>query len=352
MIWAYPHIIDQSPMSADERAMLGEYGPLAPDAPIPHFDQSQPAVAEWPGGARDAVWPVSTEVGTAYVTPWLEVLAGVEPTLHSEEGDAIAHALGEWSQRFENPSDAPRMAYGGYDAGDWGLGTAESAAAMAAVLSARLGRGEEAASWAARAGRAGFEQLPAALAFRAHRTALEGQTWGLDRRVSVRLLDQAMELAGDYAGRDRLEADRAVMRETARQDRVPPAWGEDEPEHTLPWARYQMWRLRDAGMPQGMDYTHGDGDPMVRLLTGGEYVPAAAMEMLDTDAFTRVLAEDSDGPVPDLLRIGDLAYELLSMKVGRHHLESRGVSRYFALDHEEREAVAEELAEEAGLGLE
>ena len=160
--------------------------------------------------------------------------------------------------------------------------------------------------------------------------AIEGLPWGFDRSVPARLLAAAVDLSA-CAGRNRLVGDEATMRDMVRQDGVPPIWGEDEPSGTLQWARYQAWRLRDAGLPQGMEYTTGEGDPVVALLSGGEPVRAAMREMLDNQGFTRVPATDGVGPLPDLLRIGDLAYDVLSARSAAI-ISEPGVTRLFALD--------------------
>ncbi|NLN89182.1 MAG: hypothetical protein GX134_03380 [candidate division WS1 bacterium] len=348
MAWAFPSVVRLSPLTDEQRAMLGEHGDLAPSVSLPELEGLQPMVVRW--SAADAqdhgVWQLKTSYGDAYLSPWLEVLSGPASEARATTADV---ALAAWIRTFPEATDTPGVVFDGQDAKAWGIESASSSAAMASVIWARLGRADEAAEWARRAGRDGFESLPAALAYRAHRMAIEGLPWGFDRSVPARLLAAAVDLSQAYAGRGRLVEDEATMRDMVRQDGVPPIWGEDEPSGTLQWARYQAWRLRDAGLPQGMEYTTGVGDPVVALLSGGEPVGAAMREMLDNQGFTRVPATDGVGPLPDLLRIGDLAYDVLSAEIGRHHLESRGVTRLFALDPEQREEVVAEIADEIGM---
>lgn len=347
MVWAFPSVVRQSPLTAEERAMLGEFGGLAPEVPLPDLSGASPAMAEWEGGGADAVWTLRTSAGQVCFTAWLEVLSGSAGAVRAATVDEV---MERWSSSAVGGVDAPTVTLQGQDAASWGLETPESTAAMAAMIWARLGRADRAAEWAQRAGRPGFEALPSALAYRAHRMALEGLSWGFDRRVSARLLAVALDQSERYAGCERLVEDEAILREMARQDGVPPSWGEAEPPGTLPWARYQAWRLRDAGLPSGLEYTCGEGDPVVALLQGGRSALVAAQEMLTNESFTRVLATDAMGPIPDLLRIGDLAYDIIAATTGRHHLESRGVTRLFALPPQQRRVVAEEIASEVGFG--
>lgn len=348
MAWAFPAVAPLSPLTEAERAMLGEYRDALPAMALPDIGAMQLAIVRWPDldGQAHVAWQLRAHRGEAYVTPWMEVLAGPAPEVQAVTAE---EAMEAWTSGFADQAGAPSLVLQGEDSTAWGIAEVGASSALAAVIWARLGRADQAEQWAQRAGRAGFDGLPAAMAYKAHRMALEGLPWGFDRRVSARLLAAALGLSASYAGKARLAEDQAIMLEMVRQDSTPPAWGEEEPEGTLPWARYQAWRLRDAGLPPGMEYTLGAGDPVIALINGGDSVRVAAREMLSNRSFTRVLATDHSGPVPDLLRIGDLAYDVLSAETGRHHLDSRGVTRLFALDAEDREAVAAEISAELGL---
>ncbi len=148
-------------------------------------------------------------------------------------------------------------------------------------------------------------------------------------------------LPGDYAGAERLVKDTEIMGSMAQEDAAPPEWGEREKPGTLPWAQYQIWRLRDAGGPTELVNPSRE-DPVGALLSGGETPMVALLDALADERFTRAPADPGLSPLPDLLRIGDLAFDLLGDRVGRDLLTSRGVDRLHALAAQERSAVIEE----------
>jgi hypothetical protein len=52
-----------------------------------------------------------------------------------------------------------------------------------------------------------------------------------------------------------------------------------------------------------------------------------------------MLATDASGPLPDLLRIGDIAFDILAGPDERKSLTEQGVSRLYALPTEDRAEV-------------
>ena len=341
--------VPQSPLSPDEQESLGDAATEVSALSLPDIGGMTPVRVHWTALAdaessgpaapeAEWLWTFRFEGDKYYLSPWLEVLGAGTEVVRSEEPASHEEVLSSgFALLGRDAGEGAEMAIGAADGKEWGVPGRDVAAALRACLLAKLGKTEESAKAAAQAGAAGFARLPACLTYLAHRSAIEGIAGGWPRAVALRTIEKGLEFGvDDYAGKAMLLRDREVLAAMVTEDRNPPG----DPSKAKPgepqWARYQIRRLCDAGAPEVLDRDAGAGDPTTRLLNGGPAATEALAQALDDDRMTRMLAGDATGPLPDLLRVGDVAFDILAGPKDRELLSDRGVSRLYGLPTEER----------------
>lgn len=344
--------VPQSPLSADEQKSLGDVATGVSSLALPEISDMAPVRVKWasvpdaesserPAPETEWLWAFRNEGEKLYVSPWLEVLGAADEAVRSEEPATHEEVLSSgFAVLGRDAGEGAEMTIGSPDGTEWGVPGRDVAAALRACFLSRLGKSEEAGQVAAQAGKDGFARLSATLTYLAHRSTIEGIAGGWPRTVALRTLETAAQLgASDYAGGDRLRLDREVLSTMTAEDKLPPG----DPSKAKPgepqWARYQLRRLCDAGAPEILGRDKDAGDPAVKLLNGGPVATEALTQALDDSRMTRMLATDASGPLPDLLRIGDIAFDILAGPDERKSLTEQGVSRLYALPTEDRAEV-------------
>lgn len=336
--------VPQSPLTAEGLQALGTAGVKPPPVSLPSVAEMDAVRVTWRAATSgeshpaELLWAVRGSKIPLYVSPWLEVLQGGPDTVAAVAPCSTDEVLDEGLLGDSTGAEgAPSMALGGLADVAYGLPTRRTAGALRACLLAGLGRQAEATEAARKVGPAPFEELSAALAYVAHRTAVEGLADGWSRARALDTIERAWALADGYAGRQALAELRAVLGRMISEDNAPPRRPVNAGPGSVQLARFYVWHLRDVGGPT--DEGRPVGDPVSLLIQAGSGATEALNEALLDDRLTRQLAARGLTPLPDLVRFGDLALQILEARSGRSLLGGTEATRLFELPAGERESA-------------
>lgn len=335
-------------LSEEQLAVLGPRADVVAKLTLPLVVDLHPVRVEWQSdqATTSYAWRIGKGREALYLTPWGEVLDASRDLVRSEKPIEASVLLAE--SLGADPNDAPAVAFAAPEGTTWGLANPATRSALRACYLAQLGNTDEARAAAEAAGDEGFAELPSALVHVAHQAAVEGLGDGWSHEWAWWTLYHVRDTAPDYAGRESLADMLDALQRMAAEDASPVSDPDGPAADVTPGgARYLVWSLRDMGGPPELRMPTAAADPVSRLLSGGPAATEVLLATLEDDRPTRQLAEQSGDPIPQVLRFGDIALELLEARTGERY-RAADEQRLFALPAARRAALIRSVRKALG----